>query len=115
HAATRIKQLVLIDVARCQPRDEQIPDADARMLAHGMEAPVPGIELADDADAAGVGRPHGKAHAVYTVDARRMCAESIVSAQVRALAQEIDIKITQRAAERIGVGRFPGVRAAPLS
>ena len=52
--------LVLVERALAQLRDEQLPDAGAAALAHRVRPAVPAVEVADDADALGVGRPDGE-------------------------------------------------------
>ena len=60
--------LVLVERPGAQPRHEQFPDAAGNVLAHRVAAAVPVVEVADDADAGGIGRPDGEVHAVDAVD-----------------------------------------------
>ncbi len=68
------EDLELVGRALRQARDEDLPVAGLLQHAHRMHAAVPAVEVADDVDAAGVGRPHREVHAAHAVvldDARR--------------------------------------------
>src|SRR5690606_8655127 len=47
--------LVFVELASGQARNKQLPDADTQPFAHGMAPSVPGVEIADHADAARIG------------------------------------------------------------
>ena len=66
--------------------------------AHRMHASVPAVEVADDADAMGVGRPDGEVDAVGAADAQRVRAELVVDAGVVALAEQVEIEVGDDAA-----------------
>ncbi len=68
-----------------------------------MSPPVPGVPVADHADALGVGRPHGEDHAVHAVDAGPVGAELVVHAIVGALAEQVEIVVGQRRGEAVGI------------
>ena len=55
--------LELVALAVRQIGHENLPDAGGREQPHRVDAAVPAVEVADDADAIGVGRPHGEVHA----------------------------------------------------
>ena len=76
-------------------RKEDLPDAARAERTHRVSATVPVVEVADDADADGVGRPHRKVHAVGRADAHRMGAELFVDPRVIAFAEEIQIVVTE--------------------
>jgi hypothetical protein len=85
------------------------------MLAHRMTPAVPAVEVSDNADAAGVRCPYGKADTVDAIDCGGVRANPVEGAQVRAFAQQVDVEVAERAAERIWVGHFPRMRAATLA
>ena len=68
--------LVLVERAGREPRDEHLPHARLVALAHRVAAPVPAVEVADHRDAPRVRRPHGEAHARHAVDPHRVRAEA---------------------------------------
>ena len=61
--ALRADDLVLVDRAVAERRDEDLPDAGVHALAHRVAAAVPAVEVADDRDAPRVRRPHREVHA----------------------------------------------------
>src|SRR5580692_625813 len=75
----RAYDFVFVDDPFVVFRDEEFPDSGIAPGAHGIDAAVPSVEIADDADAAGVGRPHGEVHASDAFECLHMGAESSVS------------------------------------
>src|SRR5678815_2935957 len=59
----RRPNLELVPLAVLEIGNEQFPDTRHHEQPHGMNAPVPLVEVADDADALGVGSPHGEVDA----------------------------------------------------
>jgi hypothetical protein len=68
-----------------------------------VDPSVPPVEVADDADAIGVRRPHGEMNPDGCAHADAMSAELLERAQLRALAEEMQIEIGQHAAVPIGI------------
>ena len=66
--AVSIANFVFIERARTDIRNKQLPDTRAAAAAHGVGAPVPGVEVTGHADAGGVGCPNGEVDAAHTVD-----------------------------------------------
>src|SRR6185369_3545612 len=64
--------------------NKYLPDTRARMKAHRVPASIPMIEIADEADALRVGRPHREVNAANAVDHPHVRAELFVVAIVRA-------------------------------
>src|SRR5690606_19584842 len=64
--------LVFIELSRTDIGHEDLPHADAWMEPHLVTAAVPTVEVAHDADAARIGRPHGEAGACHSVAGHRM-------------------------------------------
>ena len=63
-----------------------------------MDASVPAVEIADHADALGVGRPDREVDAVGVADAQRVRAELVVDPGVVPFAEQIEIEIGDDAA-----------------
>src|SRR6266545_7336356 len=72
-------------------RQEELPDAIARMEAHRVVPAVPAVPVADHGDAPRVRRPDGEDDARHAVEDCRMSAQLVVDAVVRALAQEVEV------------------------
>ena len=68
-----------------------------------MDAPVPVVEVADDADAGGVGGPDGEVHALGRADRHRVRAELVVDAGVVAFAEEVEVVVGDDAAVAIRI------------
>ena len=82
----RVEQLVLVDLARLDAGDEDLPDARGTELAHGVAAAVPGVEVADHADRVRVGRPDGErgAHDLVAGSTVGAAHRVVVAANARA-------------------------------
>ena len=94
---------VLVMGALGQIGDEEFPQARIPASLHGMGAIVPAVERTDDADALGIGRPHGKAHAGHPVERGHLRAQLGVALQEIALAEEIDLVLGQAQGEAVRV------------
>jgi hypothetical protein len=77
-AAVLRDDAVFVELAVVQAGDKKLPDAGAFDAAHRVDAAVPAVEIADEADLAGVRRPDGEADAVETVDENEVRAEVAV-------------------------------------
>src|SRR6185503_17006353 len=66
------------------------------VTAHRMAAAVPPVERTHDADAARIGRPHGKHHARHIVDRRLVRAEPAIQLEVIAFGDEVEIHRAER-------------------
>ena len=78
----------------------------------GVDAAVPAVEVADDADAIGVRRPHREVHAGRRPDGDAMRAELLERAVVRALAEQVQIEVGQHAAVAVRIVDLDDVIAA---
>ena len=72
-------------------------------LRSGWRRRIPGVEIADDADALGIRRPDGEVHTFDAVDRARMGAELVVALPVLAFAEQVQIVIGQQRRESVGV------------
>ena len=68
--------------------------------SHHVNVAVPLIERPDDADALGIGCPHGEPRAGAALVCFRMGAELLVYALVRALAEQVQIEISDDLCDR---------------
>ena len=83
-------------------RHEDFPKAVAAH-PHGVAPPVPGIEVADHADASCIGGEHHEGDAGDAVEHQRMRAELVIEAHMRALAEQIEIEIGQHRRKSVGI------------
>src|SRR5579864_4170128 len=60
--------LEFVKITFVQTGNEYFPHASTGAAAHGINAAVPGIKIANDADAFGVGRPDAEMHAANPCD-----------------------------------------------
>ena len=80
-----VADLILVERPLAQPRHEQLPEAAGDVLPHRVAAAVPGVEVADHADAGGVGRPDGEVDPVHAVDRPQLRPQPLVALPVPAL------------------------------
>ena len=78
----------------------------------GCSAAVPPVEVTDDADAVGVGRPDAEMHAVRAADREQVRAQLVVDARVLALREQVDVVLGDDAAVAVGIvdGRDLAIR-----
>ena len=86
--AVGVEQLELVERAFAQARHEKLPHAADAEQAHRVVTAVPLVERADDADALGVRRPDGEAHAGDAVNDPQLRAELVVNAALVAFVEE---------------------------
>src|SRR5438270_9674350 len=84
-------------------RDEELPDAARAERAHRVQATVPAVEVADDADRARVRRPDRERGAGDAVDLAHVRAELLVQLFVAAFAGEVQVELAERRHERVRV------------
>ncbi len=96
------QNLELVFVAGRDRGRKNLPKAVAAH-AHGMAAPVPIVEVADDAHAFSIGRKHREDDTRDAPVDKRVRAELIVELKMRALAQKMEIEIGQHRRETIRV------------
>ena len=94
--AVRVADLEFVMRACADAGNENFPDAGGAEQPHGMEPPVPIVEIADDADALGVRRPDGKAGAGHAVSRAQLRAELFVNFPLVALAEQKQIRFAER-------------------
>lgn len=102
----RANDFIFVNGAGAELGKEQLPDAGRAAIAHGMDAAVPAIEVADDADATSAGRPDGEVHAGDTIDGFDVGAELFVGVVVTAFAHEVEVEFSEEKREGVGVEIF---------
>ncbi len=114
--AVPVTNRVLVAGAHVDPRHEELPDAGAPERSHRVQAAVPAVDVADEADRGRVGRPDGEGDAGDPVHLPRVGAEPLPEALVPALADEVQVEIAERRRERVRVAHDDclAVRAANL-
>ena len=108
HLAGAREDFEFVEAAFGERGDENLPDAGGA-VAHGMDAAVPAVEIADDADAQRVGRPDGEMHAGDSGNFAEMRAELVVILEMSAFAEEVKIVIGENGRESEGVVGFDGL------
>ncbi len=118
-ASVGTEDAVLVAHARAHVGDEDLPHTAGAERAHGQCARVPSVGVAHQRDAAGERRPDRErraAHALVVDDTR---AEPLPQPVVRALADEVQVELTECRQESVGVVDLPlrvgGAVAQPVA
>ena len=113
--AVAVADFKLVQIAGAQIGNEQFPDAAAAAHPHRMHPAIPAIEVADDADPFGVGRPGRKQHAGDAVGFVRVRAQETVGVPVLAFAEQVQVEIGHLRREAVGIvgNMLVVVRIAP--
>ena len=110
-----VEDLILIDFASADARDEQFPDAGGSEFTHGVGAAIPAVEVADHTHCVGVRCPHGERGAdhllvLYTlggthrvVVAEHVRAKRIPQALVASFAKQIHVHLADGRQITIGI------------
>ena len=88
---------------------EELPDPRRAERAHRVQAPVPRVEVAHDADRPRGGRPHREGRPRHAVDLPDVRAQAAVEVLVAALARQVQVHLAQRRHKRVRVGERVGV------
>ena len=91
HLARESAHRILVVRPRAQHWDKQFPHAAIAPL-HRMVGAVPLIEVADDADIVGVGRPHCEANAASVAFAHQVRAQHAITLVMRALGMQMQLE-----------------------
>lgn len=108
HLAGAREDFEFVEAAFGESRDENFPDTGGAS-AHRVDAAVPMIEIADDADARRVGRPDGEVHAGHSGDFAKVRAEFFVILEMSAFAEEVKVVIGEKRREGKRVIGFAGL------
>src|SRR5256885_8345987 len=98
--------LVLVDRAFAEAGKKEFPNSRRAARAHGMDASVPSVEIADDADASCRRRPDSEINSGNSIDGLRVRAEFFVGIVVAAFGHKVQVEITELKREGIRVVEF---------
>ena len=98
-----IADLVFVEAALPDSGDEEFPNTGAAAHTHRVGAPVPLIEISDDAHALGTRRPDRELHARHAVDVGQVRAQKPIGVPVAALAEEVEIEIRELGRKAVGI------------
>jgi hypothetical protein len=113
-AAALRPELVLVECALAEARNEHLPDPHAAMAPHHVAPAVPLVERADHAHTVRVRRPHGEAGARDAIHRPRMRAELLVHPQVVALSEQVQVQLAQRGTEAVRVLHLDRIALGPF-
>src|SRR5579862_197590 len=88
-----------------EARDEKFPDSRLAAYPHRMNAAVPEIKVADDADAQRVGRPHAEVNAANASHFAHVRSELFIFLVMRAFTGKVEIVIGEQRRESVSVKR----------
>src|SRR5260370_28988269 len=74
-----------------------------------MDAAIPTIEIANNAESLCAGSPNGEVNAAHAFEGDHMSAKFLVSVVVAAFAHEIQIKLAEYDGKSIGIEDFEGI------
>ena len=110
-----VENLILIDFASADARDEQFPDTRGSEFTHGVGTAIPAVEVADHTHCVGVRSPHGERSADHllvlyafggthrVVVAEHMRAKRIPQALVASFAKQIHVHLADGRQITIGI------------
>src|SRR2546423_2310559 len=91
--AVRTENFVLVYGTIADFWKKQFPNAGRAARTHGMDATVPVVHVANNADAASCRRPDGEICASYACDSVEMGSELPVGVVMAALADEVKVEV----------------------
>ncbi len=101
--AVAVAQLELVERARGEPRNEQLPHAASAAHVERVRAPVPAVEIADDRDPLRVRGPHGEADARDASERHRHGAQHAPRLEEPALVEQVQVEVADRRREAVRV------------
>jgi len=102
----RADNLVFVNGAFADFRKEKFPDAGRAARTHGMDASVPVIHVADDADAFGGRRPDGEVSTGDSRDGVKVRAKFFVGVKVTAFVHQVKVEVGEEKRESVRVKKF---------
>ena len=85
--------------------NEQLPDALAGMAAHGVTTPVPVIEITNNADPLGIGRPDGEQGPIDARDLVVACSQQLLRVAMMTGMKSVHFSGRQLRPETVGITR----------
>src|SRR5207249_5702332 len=107
--AARADDFIFVDGVFLELREENFPDARGAASAHGMDADVPAVEVANDADALCAGSPDREVNAPNAFKCYDVSAEFLVSVVMAAFAHEVEVEFAQHNGKSIRVENLEGI------
>ena len=101
--AVGVNHLEFIKLPVVRPGDKQLPDAGFPTQAHRVAAAIPVVELADNGDTLGIGRPHGEPRAGNAVHGIGMGAQRFIRTQMGPLGEQPGIHLFKQRAKAVGI------------
>ena len=98
-----VTELELVERASLEPGHEQLPHAARTPRVERMRAAVPAVEVADQGDSLGIGRPHGEAHAGNAGERHRHRTQHAPGLEQPALVEEVQVEVADRRREAVGI------------
>src|SRR5437016_4235294 len=113
----RADNFKFVDGVFLELREKNFPDARGAASAHGMDAAVPAVEVANDADALCAGSPDREVNAPSAFKRYDVSAEFLVSVVMAAFAHEVEIELAQHNGKSIRIESFERIAEvrAPLN
>ena len=111
----RAKDFILVDRALGNFWQKEFPNAGGAARTHGVDAAVPVIHVANDADAFCGGSPYSEVCADHTSHGVKMRAKFFVGIVVAAFVKKVEIEVGEKEREGVGIEnlkRFAVVGAA---
>ena len=105
----RADNFIFVDGVFLELREKNFPDARGAASAHGMDAAVPAVEVANDTDALCAGSPDREVNAPNAFQRYDVSAEFLVSVVMAAFAHEVEIEFAQDHGKGIGIEDFKRV------
>src|SRR5258705_1362658 len=102
----RAEDFVFVNGAFADFGKEKLPDAGGSAGTHGMDATVPAIHVANNADATCGRSPHSEMRSRYVCDGVEMGAELFVGVEMAAFANEVEVEIGEEGWKSVRVGNF---------
>ncbi len=106
--AVRPDDFVFVDGSFRNFREKNFPDTRRTPRAHGMDATVPAIEIANDAHAPGAGSPNSEVNATEAFEGNEMSAEFFVGVVMAAFAHEVQIELAENVRKSVGIVNLKG-------
>ena len=103
------ENFVFVDGAFADFGEEKFPDAGRASRTHGMDATVPAVHIAYDADTFCCRGPDGEVGSGDASDGVEMRAEFFVSVEMTAFADEMQIEIGEEKRESVRIENFEGL------
>ena len=94
---------VFVDRSLAQAGHEQFPRAGGDVFTHGVPAGVPGVEIADHADAVRIGCPDGEIDPLDPIDRAELGPQLAVAVPVSPFGQQVEIEFGKQRRKRIGI------------